>query len=65
MTESKNKSLSDESEVEESMKIWRFKMKDIKKETVLSNLRLRSLKRRFVCEVKIFGKKSEMRFVGS
>jgi hypothetical protein len=50
----KGQRLSDESKVEESVKIWRFKMRDItKKERVLSNLRLRGLKRRFVCEVKI------------
>jgi hypothetical protein len=50
----KGQRLSDESKVEESVKIQRFKMRDIKKkETVLSNLRLRGLKRRFVCKVKI------------
>jgi hypothetical protein len=57
--------LSDESEVEESMKIRRFKNERYKKEMVLSNLRLRSFEKKICVQSGDFGKKSEIRLVGS
>ncbi len=47
------------------MKIWRFEMKDIKRKRVLSKFTPEEIEKKICARSKDFGKKSEVRLVGS